>query len=164
MLNMAGTGLQAAGRAACVFLTAGVAIAAAPQLDPTRHMPSDEVRAGMKGFGRTVMSGTNIETFGLEVISVMHNGWYAGKDIILVRCSGLNLEHSGIIGGMSGSPCYVVDEAGNERMIGAVAYGWSFNKDPICGVQPIGQMLDVAAVREPKKAAPAGLPSESNPT
>jgi len=156
MLNMAGTGSQAAQRVACVFLTAGVAFAAGSQLDSARYISSDEIRPGMKGFGRTVMSGTNIETFGIEVISVMRNGWYAGKDVVLIRCSGLNLEHSGIIGGMSGSPCYVVDEAGNERMIGAVAYGWSYNKDPICGVQPIGQMLDVAATRKPKKPSAAG--------
>jgi hypothetical protein len=151
MLTTTGTGTQAVLRAVSVFLTAGVAFGAALPLDPARYIRSDEIRPGMKGFGRTVMSGTNIETFGIEVISVMQNGWYAGKDIVLIRCSGLNLEHSGIIGGMSGSPCYVVDDAGNERLIGAVAYGWRFNKDPICGVQPIEHMLDVALAREPKK-------------
>ncbi len=117
--------------------------------DRTRYLSPDELRPGMKGFGRTVMSGTKIETFKFEVISVMRNAWYAKQDIILVRCSGLNLEHTSIIGGMSGSPCYVTGEDGEDRMIGAVAFGWMFNKDPLCGLQPITQMLDIAKVRTP---------------
>lgn len=142
-------------------LLAGVGILpvqAAAEIDLDRYMPSSEVRRGMKGYGKTVISGTEIKTFDLEVISVMHNSWYAKQDVILVRCSGLNLEHSGIVGGMSGSPCYIRDDAGRERMIGAVAYGWSFNKDPVCGVQPINQMLEVGVSRDPAKR-PATQPA-----
>ena len=126
------------------------------EVDRSRYMSPEELKPGMKGFGRTVMSGTEIETFELEVISVMHNAFYAKQDVILVRCSGLNLEHSGIIGGMSGSPCYVRDDDGNERMFGAVAFGWTWNKDPICGVQPITQMIDIPKVRAPEKRSEAG--------
>ncbi|HPD30165.1 MAG TPA: hypothetical protein PLL20_09235 [Phycisphaerae bacterium] len=126
-------------------------------MDRSLYMTTDELKPGMKGFGKTVMSGATIETFGVEVISVMHNAFYAKQDVILIRCSGLNLEHSGVIGGMSGSPCYIRDEQGRERLIGAVAYGWTFSKDPICGVQPIAQMLDVANVRKPKpETRPSG--------
>ena len=42
---------------------------------------------------------------------------------------------------MSGSPVYLKDDAGRERMIGAFAYGWPLTKDPIAGVQPIEYML-----------------------
>lgn len=117
--------------------------------DRSRYMSPAEIQPGMKGYGRTVMSGTQISTFDFEVVSVMSNAYYAKQDVILVRCSGLNLEHSGIIGGMSGSPCFIKDDQGHDRMIGAVAYGWTFNKDPLCGVQPITQMIDVAGVRDP---------------
>lgn len=143
---------------ALTFLTAISLAGTAPaEVDQSLYMSPLEVKPGMKGFGRTVLSGTNIETFNLEVISVMHNAFYAKQAVILIRCSGLNLEHSGIIGGMSGSPCYIRDDQGRERMIGAVAYGWTFNKDPICGVQPITQMLEVAEVRKPKvESRPAG--------
>ncbi len=119
--------------------------------DRTRYMGPEELRPGMRGFGRTVMSGAKIETFQVEVIAVMRNAYYARQDVILVRCSGLNLEHSGIIGGMSGSPCYIHDDQGRDRLIGAVAYGWTFNKDPICGVQPITQMLPIPEVRAPRE-------------
>src|SRR5687768_9045828 len=122
--------------------------------DNARYMSPDELRPGMKGYGRTVMSGSKIERFEVEVISVMRNAYYAKQDVILVRCSGLNLEHSGIIGGMSGSPCFIRDDQGRERMIGAVAYGWTFNKDPICGVQPITQMLSISEVRDPSQSSP----------
>ncbi len=133
------------------------------EIDRSRYLSPDELRPGMKGFGRTVMSGTQIDTFDIEVVSVMRNAWFAKKDVILVRCSGLKLEHTGIIGGMSGSPCYVKGEDGEARMIGAVAYGWSFNKDPICGVQPITQMLEVQAARDPEgsKAANGSPPKKA---
>lgn len=137
----------------------------AGEVDRTRYMSPDEVRAGMKGYGRTVMSGSRIDTFEFEVIGVMRNAYYAKQDVILVRCSGLNLEHSGIIGGMSGSPCYVRLDDGGERMIGAVAYGWNFNKDPICGVQPITQMLPISDVRtRMKEKKPSQGPTASAPS
>lgn len=136
-----------------VLAPASAAGAESGLFDPEKHMATSEVQPGMKGYGKTVVSGTNIETFQFEVVSVMTNAYYSKQDVILVRCAGLNLEHSGIVGGMSGSPCYITDEQGRERMIGAVAYGWSFNKDPLCGVQPIEQMLDVAGVRGPDRRA-----------
>ncbi|NLX14874.1 MAG: hypothetical protein GXY44_14660 [Phycisphaerales bacterium] len=107
------------------------------------------------------MSGTKIETFDFEIISIMSNAWYARQDIILVRCSGLNLEHSGIIAGMSGSPCYITDETGRERMIGAVAFGWSTNKDPICGLQPITQMLEIPEYYTTKDKSPVTAAKDS---
>lgn len=145
------------------FSTAAAAAAGVTEIDRSRYMSPDEVRAGMKGVGRTVMSGTRIDTFNFEVVGVMRNAYYAQQDVILVRCSGLNLEHSGIIAGMSGSPCYVRDDSGRERMIGAVAYGWTFNKDPLCGVQPITQMLPIPDLRAPK-TQPAEEPSPATAT
>lgn len=145
--------------AAWAALALSAAPLAAEGFDPARYMGVDELRGGMKGFGRTVLSGTQIVTFDVEIISVMRNAFYAKQDVILVRCKGVGLEHSGIIGGMSGSPVYITDDKGeNPRMIGAVAYGWSFNKDPICGVQPIYQMLAIHGVTTTQ---PASRPSAS---
>ncbi|HSW44743.1 MAG TPA: hypothetical protein VLM89_04145 [Phycisphaerae bacterium] len=123
--------------------------AAPPAYDPAKYMSPDEIRRGMKGFGRTVLAGTEIQTFEFEVLSVMKNAFEPRQDVILVRCSGLGLEKTGVIEGMSGSPCYVQDDQGRERMIGAVAFGWPLSKEPICGVQPITQMLGIPAVRDP---------------
>jgi len=84
--------------------------------------------------------GTKIERFDVEVISILRNFNPKG-DVILIRCQGANLEHTGPVAGMSGSPIYLRDDQGRDRLIGAFAYGWPFMKDPIAGVQPIEYML-----------------------
>src|SRR5262249_37532867 len=66
----------------------------------------DEIRPGMRGYGKTVMHGTKIETFDAEVIGVLKNV-SPGRDMVLCRLSGLNLEKTGVIAGMSGSPVYL---------------------------------------------------------
>ncbi|HEV3119708.1 MAG TPA: SpoIVB peptidase S55 domain-containing protein [Gemmataceae bacterium] len=101
---------------------------------PESYWNVDDVLAGMKGFGRTVIKGTKIENFEAEVLGVMRNT-SPGRDMIVCRLAGLNLEKTGIIAGMSGSPIYV-----NGKLLGAVAYAWSFGKEPIAGVTPFSQM------------------------
>ncbi len=113
--------------------------------DPARYLFEDKVLPGMKGYGLTVMHGGKIERFDVEVIDVVRN-FSPGNNAILVRCSGLGLEHSGIIAGMSGSPVFI-----DGKMIGAVAYGWGMSKDAIGGVQPIRQMLAIRADRGPSE-------------
>ena len=46
--------------------------------------------------------------------------------------------HTGIVGGMSGSPIYI-----EGKLAGALAYGYRFNKDPLGGMSPIENMLEV---------------------
>jgi hypothetical protein len=93
-----------------------------------------EVRAGMKGHGLTVIKGTRVEKFHAEVLGVMQNT-SPGRDLVLCRLSGLNLDKTGVIAGMSGSPVYI-----NGKLLGAVAYAWAFGKEPIAGVTPFCQM------------------------
>ena len=102
-------------------------------------MPTDQIERGMRGYGLSVFQGVEIDTFGEEILGVMRDAIGPGHDLILARMSGANLEHTGIIRGMSGSPVYLED-----RLIGAVAYGWSYAKDPIGGIMPIAPMIDVA--------------------
>lgn len=120
--------------------------------DPARHMLVAEVKPGMKGYGLSVFQGTNIERFDVEVVSILHN-FNPKYDVILIRCWGANLEHTGAIAGMSGSPIYLTDEQGRERLIGAFAYGWPLVKDPLAGVQPIEYMLEIGATLKPEAAA-----------
>jgi hypothetical protein len=100
-------------------------------------MRTSELKPGMKGYGLSVFSGTEVERFEAEVIDVIPGAW-PRTDLILCRLSGCGLEESGIVVGMSGSPVYI-----DGKLIGAVAYGWGFSKQPIAGVTPIGAMLDV---------------------
>ena len=97
-------------------------------------MNIDEIVPGMKGYGKTVFAGDRVEMFNVEVLGILRN-WEAKSNMILIRMSGDPLEKSGIIAGMSGSPVYI-----DNRLIGAVAYGWSFAKEAIAGVTPINEM------------------------
>src|SRR5438876_1533091 len=102
--------------------------------DPASYWQVDDVRPGLKGFGRTVIHGTKVETFHAEVLGVLKNT-SPGRDMILCRLSGLGLEKTGVIAGMSGSPVYV-----DGKLLGAVAFAWPFGKEPIAGVTPFCQM------------------------
>lgn len=99
--------------------------------------PVDSVRAGMVGVGFTVFEGTRIDTFSLSILGVL-KGYRPGATLILARAVGSFLERTGIIAGMSGSPVYI-----QGRLLGALAYTWAFTKDPVGGITPIGEMLDV---------------------
>jgi hypothetical protein len=117
---------------------------ASSAFDSSRHMRVSEVRPGMTGYGLSVFGGTKIERFDVEVVSVLKN-FNPKHDVILIRCRGQNLEHTGAVAGMSGSPIFLKDEQGRERMVGAFAYGFPMAKDPIAGVQPIEYMLRLPA-------------------
>ena len=130
-----------------VLLLCSAALAAdplPPGFDPQRHMLVSEVTPGLKGYGLSVFSGSKIERFEVEVISILRN-FSPKADVVLIRASGANLEHTGAIAGMSGSPIYLTDKAGKSRLIGAFAYGWPMMKDPLAGVQPIEYMLALPA-------------------
>lgn len=141
----------------CLPLLAEVNPALPPSFDPSRHMLIREVKPGMKGYGLSVFSGKKIERFDVEVISILRH-FNPRQDVILIRATGCNLEHTGAIAGMSGSPIYLQDDAGRSRMIGAFAYGWPLMKDPLAGVQPIEYMLSIPLYQnvKPQGATVAG--------
>lgn len=99
----------------------------------------EDIKEGMKGSGKTVLHGTKIEEFEVEVLGIQRSS-SPGRDIVLVQLKGCDLEDTGIIAGMSGSPVYV-----DGKLLGAVAYGWSFGKKPIAGVTPFAQMVSYAS-------------------
>ncbi len=119
----------------CAGLTALSGFALARPFDV---LPEDKVTAGMKGYGVTDMGdGKGIQRFDVEILGLLKR-FAPGQDLILGRVSGIGLEKAGIIAGMSGSPIYV-----DGKIVGALAYGWPFSKDPICGITPIQSMLDI---------------------
>jgi len=123
---------------------------AADSNGPVAFMPVTEVQRGMEGIGLTVFQGTRIDTFGVEVLGVMHGVFGPGADMVLAKLSGGPLEHTGVIMGMSGSPVYI-----SGKLVGAVAYAMgAFAKEPIAGITPIGQMME--SLNRPP-ASPGGL-------
>ncbi len=130
--------------------------------NPSRHMLVSEVKPGMKGYGLSVFSGTAIERFDVEVLSILKN-FNPRHDVILIKCHGANLEHTGTIAGMSGSPIYLTDSRGRSRMIGALAYGWPLMKDPVAGVQPIQYMLEIPASTDSANPGPLSHNPSASP-
>ncbi len=137
-----------AGLAPLLLTTLLLAPSARAQVD---ILPLDEVRSGMIGEGRTSLSGNRMETFSAEVVGVLR-GALPGRNIILARLSGANLEHTGVMQGMSGSPVHV-----EGRLMGAVAYAFPFAKDPICGITPFEEMVRFSASPRPESGGGPGV-------
>ncbi len=130
---------------------ANAAVVNAPQFDPETMMRVSEIERGMTGYGLTVFQGVDPTRFDVEVLGVLSKA-NLGEDLILIEVtSGPVIEReSGIIGGMSGSPIFI-----DGRLIGAIAYGWSFLREPIAGVTCIESMLDSwMGGRQPQAALP----------
>jgi hypothetical protein len=128
-----------------VFLSLGHAQTPAATLPsqqapaPTKIMKVDEVRPGMKGVGYTVFQGTKPEPMGVEVLGVLRNLNGPKSDVVLVKLVGEKPEFTGVVAGMSGSPVYI-----DGKLLGAIAYRiGQFSKEPIAGVTPIEQMLEI---------------------
>ena len=114
------------------ILAAAGLLTAAPPIFPLK-----DIRAGQRGVGRTVFSGTKVEEFQVEILGVLENAG-PGQSIILGRLSGGPLAKTGVMQGMSGSPVYI-----NGKLAGAVALAFPMATEPIAGIRPIEEMLRV---------------------
>ncbi|HUT33990.1 MAG TPA: hypothetical protein VNE39_10945 [Planctomycetota bacterium] len=126
---------------------------------PRNYLHVSDIKRGMTGYGLSVFQGTKIERFDVEVLGVLRNAM-PKQDIVICRMSGAGLEKTGVIAGMSGSPVYL--KVGNEhKLAGAVAYGWGFPKEPVCGLTPIENMYAASQAPVPEKlpSGPAGVPA-----
>jgi len=104
----------------------------------TVFMPVSEIKPGMKGIGKTVFHGTQIETFQVDIIDIV-KGEGSINHFILANLSGDKIEESGgISAGTSGSPVYIDD-----KLIGAVSYAWEMSEHNLCLVTPIQEMLEI---------------------
>ena len=82
--------------------------------------------------------------------------------MILARLSGGPLARTGVIAGMSGSPVYI-----DGKLLGAVAFSFPFATEPIAGIQPIHQMLNLLDQKgtgtvQPRKASSGSFRGVSN--
>jgi SpoIVB peptidase S55 len=137
----------------CLF---AVRVAATRQAPPRANgsgaslMPVSEVKAGMRGKGITVFQGQERTEFDVEILGVLENVVGPRRNLVLARLSGHRLAETGVMQGMSGSPVYI-----GGRLLGAISYSLgSFSKEPIAGITPIGEMVDLAG-------APAARPASA---
>ncbi|MBN2376634.1 MAG: hypothetical protein JXD22_09540 [Sedimentisphaerales bacterium] len=122
----------------CLFCLGAVQGAAdETEFDKTRYIGVDELERGMQGYGLTVFQGSKIEKFDVEVVSVMRNYQPKGN-AILIRCHDKRFDIAKMVQGVSGSPVYF-----KGRLAGAMAFGWIMSEEPLYGVTPIREMLQV---------------------
>lgn len=101
--------------------------------------PLSQVHRGLRATAWTVFSGTKPEPMEVEILGVLRGGRGPGHDMILAQLHGAKPEYTGVVAGMSGSPVYVGD-----KLLGSLSYRiGQFSKDPIAGITPIEQMLEV---------------------
>ena len=101
--------------------------------------PLSEVHRGLTGTAWTVFTGNKPEPMEVEILGVLRGARGPGHDMILAQLHGAKPEYTGMVAGMSGSPVYIGD-----RLLGSLSYRiGQFSKDPIAGITPIEQMLEV---------------------
>jgi SpoIVB peptidase S55 len=137
------------------FVLAQATASAHTAQDP-QIIPVSKIHAGMRGVAYTVFEGVKPETMDVEVLGVLHNVNGPKGDIILVRLHGQKVEYTGVVAGMSGSPVYL-----DGKLAGALAFRiGEFSKEPIAGVTPIADMLEINALdRSPAEETSAIKPS-----
>lgn len=122
----------------CLAITA-LTVLSLPLTGKEPIMPLSEVEPGMKGEWKSVVSGTQVESFALEVLGIAKNFIGPKRALIICQATDQKFKQIGLVQGMSGSPVYI-----ENRLVGAYAYGYSWSKDQsIIGVTPIEQMLEV---------------------
>jgi len=123
----------------CLLSSAAVA---AQNSKTFETIPVDQIHAGMRGLAYTVFQGVKPEPMEVEVLGVMKNVNGPKGDVILVRLHGTKVEYTGVVAGMSGSPVYF-----DGKLAGALAFRiGEFSKEPIAGVTPISEMLEINAM------------------
>lgn len=108
---------------------------AAHSIIPT--LAPNALRAGQRAVVKTVFRGSTVEEFEAEIVGVVEGGRTTGN-LILARATAERVAKLGIAQGMSGSPVYV-----DGKLVGAVSTSWSFSREPLFGITPIDEMLEV---------------------
>src|SRR6266850_3058181 len=127
--------------AVVITVLSGVAAAQKATVEVVRDprlFALEDLRPGMKGISRTVFSGTVPEEFGVEILGVLPGFPAPRQSAIIAKLTGANVEKTGVFAGMSGSPVYI-----DNKLVGAIAFSFPFSKEPIAGITPIKQMIDI---------------------
>ena len=132
--------LSVVGRVLLVVLVAAALFAQSSKTFET--ITVSQIHPGMHGVCYTVFQGTKPEAMDVEVLGILKNANGPKGDIILVRLGGAKAEYTGVVAGMSGSPVYL-----DGKLAGALAFRiGEFSKEPIAGVTPIAEMMEISAL------------------
>jgi hypothetical protein len=114
-------------------------------------MPLSQVQTGMNCTAYTVIQGTTISSFDVQVLGIVNQSAGQGARIF-VSVSGPAVAASGIAEGFSGSPVYCPAQDGTMENIGAISEGVGQYGNNVGLVTPIQQMLGEPV--DPPSSAP----------
>jgi len=95
---------------------------------------SQSVEKGMRGIALSTFEGNRIDTIEVEILGRIPD-FQLDQDVIIAKLRGKVVDEAGVIAGMSGSPVYI-----EGKLLGAISFGWTFSKEPICGITPFTEM------------------------
>ncbi len=137
--------VRASGGAALVFALVAAWFVATPARG---ILTLDQIKPGMRGYGKTVISGTKISRFDVRIVDIMRSDG-ATPDYLFIKVGGAEIEAAGgISAGMSGSPIYI-----NNNLVGAVAFTTEYSNTLYGYATPIEYMLPLL---EGENSASAG--------
>jgi len=122
-----------------------VAAPAVQAADPI--MPLSEVKPGMRCTGLSVIKGTEISSFNVDIVDVIAAETGLSGPRILIRVSGPAVDDTGIGPGFSGSPIYC-----DGRNAGAVSEGLGEYGNEVALATPIEAMIRDRPPQPPSSA------------
>ncbi len=114
-----------------------------------QFFPVSDLKEGLKGTAWTVFRGSEPEEFQVEILGIVPGAIGPKQDMIIGKLSGGSAERTSVFAGMSGSPVYI-----DGKLVGAISYSFPFSKEPICGITPISQMLEIFEQNQNQKLKP----------
>ena len=141
--------ILAAAAVCAALLLVGASQAFAGPAEPVMHFT--DLRSALatstdhhlSGYMKTVVEGAQITTIPVTVLAVPPTGT-ANNSLIMIEATGpLIQKYGGLVSGMSGSPVYVNDGTGTDKLVGAVSYGDEFTLGGTGLATPIDAMIDL---------------------
>jgi hypothetical protein len=124
-------------------VAASLLIGVSPAVAADPIMPLSEVRAGMACTGYSVVRGTEVSSFDVEILDVVDGDGSSSGPRILFRVSGPAVDETGIGPGFSGSPIYCDSGDGVRRNAGAISESVGEYGGKVALATPIESILGV---------------------
>lgn len=106
-------------------------------------MPLSQVHAGMRCTGYSVVRGTEISSFDVEIEDVIDGDASGEGPRLLIRVSGPAVDSTGVGPGFSGSPIYCRDDQGTQRNAGAISESLGEYGGDVALATPIESILGI---------------------
>ena len=120
-------------------------------------MPLSQVRSGMQCTGYSVVRGTEISSFDVEILEVIDGDASGQGPRLLVRVSGPAVDGTGVGPGFSGSPIYCRDDQGTDRNAGAISESLGEYGGDVVLATPIEAILGTETDAPAARGEPASV-------